>query len=462
MKILLTGGTGFLGTLLADELIRRGHELIMSTRSLPETWNPYPAQFVKWPLDTNELAPHLENIEACIHLVGEPVADKKWTAKQKDKIYNSRIQGTREVVDVLRQAPRLKTFLSSSGIGYYGNRADQELVEGSLSGIGFLAEVCRDWENEASKLSATPGHENVRTVQFRTGVVLDRGSGFLGQLEPIFRAHLGGPIGSGNQYISWIHVQDWTNAIIHCLENEKLKGPVNVTSPDPCTNRTFTYTYGELFNQKIFIPIPEFALKLKMGRMAEVALDSQKVFPRRLQESGFKFQFPELKTALTHLYDLNELNPKVDDLYQARQWVPAPIDQVFKFFGDVQNLEKMAPPEVDFKVIRKSSVELQKGTLIDYKLKIHGIPISWRTRIESWTPNKQFSDTQQYGPYKKWFHTHDFESLRGGTLIKDKVLYRLPIGPLGRMGGLWMVKKDLANIFAYRRKVLREVFPAAL
>lgn len=455
MKILITGGTGFLGSLLSDELIRQGHDLILACRSIPETMNPYPARFVSWPLDKNELQDDLPKIEACIHLAGEPIAGKRWSEEQKNRIYDSRINGTRSVVDLLREAPKLKVFLSGSAVGFYGDQKDADLNELSAAGDGFLAEVCRDWETEAKKLTAL----NLRLVLLRTGVVLGRGNGFLREMEPLFQNGVAGPVGSGGQFISWIHVDDWIKALIFCLNTEKISGPVNLTAPNPCTNRTFTYTLGDLFNQKVYPPAPEMAINLALGEMAAIALQSQKALPKALTDLRFEFRFPELKMALEHIFELSESNRSIDDYFSTQQWVPASIEKVFGFFSDEKNLERITPPLLNFSVEKKSTAEIGQGTLIDYKLKIHGFPAKWRTRIETWNPPHEFTDTQLKGPYSKWYHTHTFESFRGGVLMKDRVLYRLPMGFLGRLGGLWLVKRDVDEIFNYRRKVIREMFP---
>lgn len=456
MKILVTGGTGFLGTDLADELIRQGHDLIMSTRGLSPQWDPYPAQFVKWPLDREELAPHLGDIEACIHLVGESVASQRWSDKQKQKIKFSRVAGTQEVVDMLRLCPRLKVFISASATGIYGNRGEEELTEQSSDGQGFLAEVCQAWEAEAKKLD----RPDVRAALIRTGVVFGRGSGFLDQMETLFKNQLGGVIGSGEQFISWIHQQDWVNAVMFTLNNAYLSGPVNLTAPQPVTNKNFTYSYGELLGQLLYPPVPKFAAKLAMGEMSCLATDSQYVVPQKLLKQDFKFQYPNLSDALNDIYDISDLYNKVDDCFMARQYLPYPAEEVFKFFSDEKNLEKITPPFMGFHVIGKSTEQIGEGTLINYKLKIHSVPANWQTLIEKWKPPHMFIDTQLKGPYKRWHHTHSFESFGKGTLMKDKVHYRLPMGWLGRTSALWLVKSDIQKIFSYRRTVIGDLFPA--
>lgn len=453
MKILITGGTGFLGTELVDQLIRTGNELIISSRH-PKIMLPFPARFVKWPLDASELKNHINDIDACIHLAGEPIAGKRWTAEQKKKIYESRISGTRDLVQILSTAPKLKVFISGSAIGYYGNREDEDLTENSSAGDGFLAEVCKDWEDEALSLN----RKDVRTVFLRTGLVLDRGKGFLEPIEPLFQNGIAGPLGNGKQYMSWIHINDWVHACMHALNTDSVSGPLNLTAPNPATNKGFTYTLGELFKQSFYPPAPAVAIKVAMGEMAALALEGQKTLPEKLIKTGFKFKYPDLKEALENIFETGE-HQQICDYFPSRQYIPADLDTVFDFFSDAKNLEQITPPLLNFKIEKMSTENIQKGTLIDYKLKIHGIPAKWRTLIEKWQPNSLFVDTQLRGPYKKWHHTHTFERFRDGTLMKDRVHYKLPVGFLGRTFGLWLVKKDVQNIFKFREQKIQELFP---
>ncbi len=452
MKILISGGTGFLGSNLIEELLRQNHDVVLITRQSAEQIGPSPCRIVNWPPNEIEREAILD-CEAAINLAGESIAGPRWTPERKNKIRSSRIQFTRALIEILARSNKLKTFLSSSAIGFYGNRKSEVLTEESPHGEGFLAEICRDWEAEAERLSRF----GARIVFLRTGIVLDRLNGVLGELEPLYRVGAGGASGSGEQFMSWIHIKDWVRAVIHTLNTPSLTGPVNLVAPEPVMNRSFSAVFGELFRLPVQIPAPTFALKLALGEQAALVLDSQNVRPTKLLESRFGFKFNILQDALVDLYDYEEQGHKVADLYRQSQWVSAPLDKVFSFFSNEKNLERLTPKTLEFNVLQKSTAEIQKGTLIDYKLKIHGVPVKWRTLIAEWQPPHRFIDTQIWGPYQLWHHTHTFESLAGGTLMKDKVHYSLPLGALGRAAGLWYVKKDVAHIFDFRRKTIREL-----
>jgi uncharacterized protein len=453
MKILVTGATGFLGPYLVEELLRLGHQITIITRQSAGEFGPTPYRLVHWPLDSADRESLLEN-EVVINLAGESVAGQRWSAERKEELRYSRMHFTRTLVDIFAASPKLKTFISSSAIGYYGDRKSEILTEESPHGEGFLAELCRDWEAEASRLKQF----GPRIAFLRTGIVLDRKNGVLGELEPLARIGAAGVVGSGEQFMSWIHVDDWVRAVIHVLNNPVLKGAINLVAPEPVTNRSFSAVYGELFGLPVQMPAPAFALKLAFGEQAQLMLSSQNVRPEKLMASHFGFKFSILRDALLNLYGFTaeSREKKIYDLYRQTQWVNAPVEQVFKFFSNEKNLERLTPENLHFHVLKKSTEQMMAGTLIDYDLKIHGVPVSWRTKIDEWQPPHRFVDTQLWGPYSLWRHTHTFESLAGGTLMKDSVQYSLPGGGLGRAAGLWYVKRDVEKIFSFRRQKINE------
>ena len=238
-----------------------------------------------------------EGCDAVINLAGESIAGR-WTAPKKQLIRDSRVLGTKNLVNALAQlSSRPKVLISASAIGYYGDRGEETLTEDAAPGSDFLAQVCRDWENEALKAESL----GMRVVRLRIGLVLGRGGGTLQALLPLFRVGLGGPLGSGRQWWSWIHRDDLCRLIVQILANESISGPVNATAPQPVRQKEFAQVLGRVLRRPAFLPTPAFALKIALGEFADGILASQRVLPRRAQEMGYRFQFEELEGALREI-----------------------------------------------------------------------------------------------------------------------------------------------------------------
>lgn len=240
----------------------------------------------------------VDGIEAVIHLAGEGIAERRWSAQQKKRIYDSRIVGTRNLILGLSDSPG-KTppvLVCSSAIGFYGDRGDEKLTEKSVRGHDFLSDVCADWEKEVSRASA-----EIRTVSIRTGIVLGREGGALKKLLPLFQLGLGGPVGDGKQWMSWIHVEDLVRLYVEAATKRQYKGPVNGVAPGAVTNRDFSKALGSALHRPSFLPAPAFALKAAMGELSTLVLSSQRVVPQSAIENGFSFRFPEIQSALTEI-----------------------------------------------------------------------------------------------------------------------------------------------------------------
>jgi hypothetical protein len=278
MRIAVTGAGGFVGSRLCELARARGHGVIAIGRSSGERlWNPQ-----------NEPAP-LEAADAVVHLAGEPVARGRWTRRKMAAIRESRVTGTRNLVAGLRGSGA-RVLVSASAIGYYGDRGDEELTEDSPPGDDFLAGVCREWEAEAEKAG-------IRTVRVRIGIVLGPG-GALGKMLTPFKLGLGGRLGSGRQWMSWIHRDDLGALLLHAIEKEALAGPLLGTTPNPVTNLEFTKALGKALGRWTILPMPRWQMRLVFGRVSEVLVSSQKCLPRRTLASGFAFAHPELAPAL--------------------------------------------------------------------------------------------------------------------------------------------------------------------
>ncbi len=296
MRVLITGSSGLIGSALLRELTAAGHQTVRLVRSRTHVAH----DAILWDPESN-LPPALsdQEIDAVIHLAGENIAARRWTPEQKARIRESRVAGTRLLCESLtRLSNPPKTLVSASAIGYYGNRGDEILREETPAGSGFLAQVCREWEEAA----APAAEKGIRTVILRNSMVLSAEGGALARMLPVFRKGLGGRIGSGRQYMSWIALDDAIGAIQHCLANTELSGPVILASPHPVRNSEFIETLGRILKRPTLLRMPAFATRLAFGEMAdEVLLASQRADPARLKASGYPFRFPELQSALEHL-----------------------------------------------------------------------------------------------------------------------------------------------------------------
>ena len=277
MTISISGASGFIGRHLMKSLAQAGHSLRALSRHAP------PAE-------------SLREADAIIHLAGEPVA-QRWTAAARQRIRESRVAGTRNLVDALGRLPRRpEALICASAIGYYGSRGDEVLTESSAPGSGFLPEVCVAWEREALAAEAF----GIRVVRVRTGVVLDANGGALVRMLPPFRMGLGGRLGSGRQWMSWIHLEDLAALFQFAVESQ-VRGPLNAVAPNPVTNSDFTRELAHALRRPAVFPVPEFALKMLFGEMADVLLASQRVAPAAAEAAGFRFRFPQLAPALESL-----------------------------------------------------------------------------------------------------------------------------------------------------------------
>ncbi len=292
MRITVTGGTGFIGRRLVTKLLADGHTLHLLGRRAHGG-----VRFTDW--DAGAGAPPAEafaGTEAVIHLAGEPVA-QRWTAEARRKIRDSRVQGTESLVRVLSTlGTRPACLVSASAIGIYGTRGEEVLTESSPPGQGFLAEVCREWEESAGRAEAL----GIRVVRVRIGVVLGKSGGALARMLPPFKRGVGGRLSSGRQWMSWIHLDDLVDLIRFSL-TAPMSGPVNATAPNPVSNTEFTRVLAGTLHRPAMFPVPALALKAIFGEMAEVLLSSQRVMPQAAQSAGFRFHYPELAGALKNL-----------------------------------------------------------------------------------------------------------------------------------------------------------------
>jgi uncharacterized protein (TIGR01777 family) len=308
MRIVIAGGTGFLGRPLAEVYAEEGHDVRVLTRGLPPgesrhdpgTGMPGVTR-VGWRPDgrSGPWAAAIDAADAVVNLAGESIGDGRWTPARKAALRDSRIAPTRSLAEAIANVgvpPRV--FISGSGAGYYGTSGDEVKTEDSPPGTDFLATLCRDWEAEAGRASS-----RTRVVTLRTGLVLERSGGALAKMLPPFRLFAGGPMGSGRQYMSWIHRIDWIEMVRWIVETQTLSGAVNATAPEPVTNRQFATALGRAMHRPSLLPAPAFALKLLLGEMATpLILEGQRVVPARARQAGFHFRYPDIDQAFRGIF----------------------------------------------------------------------------------------------------------------------------------------------------------------
>lgn len=294
MRSLVTGATGFVGRRLLQALERP----IVLTRSLDAAKRSLGDDAVAFAWEPEKsLAPAeaFRGVEAVFHLAGDPVAQGRWNAEKKRRIRDSRVLGTRNLVSTLLSLPeKPKVLVAASAVGIYGSRGEEMLNESSGSSVGYLAEVCRDWEAEAARAS----QGGIRVVSLRIGIVLGPGGGALSRMLFPFKLGLGGPLGSGRQWMPWVHLDDIVGLALHAAARSEIRGPLNAVAPGIVDNRAFTKAMGKALHRPAFLPAPAFALRLALGEFAELLLASQRVVPRVAMQSGYAFRYPELEPAL--------------------------------------------------------------------------------------------------------------------------------------------------------------------
>jgi uncharacterized protein len=301
MKVAVTGATGFVGSRLVERLQQEGHQILVLSRDAERAKRVFPASaFPKLevvayqPLESGSWQQALSGCDAVVNLAGAPIAEGRWTAERKQEILQSRSLGTQKIVEAIAQAnPKPAVLINSSAIGYYGTSEVATFDETSPPGEDFLAQVCQVWEAEAQKVKES----GTRLVILRTGIVLGMGGAIAKMLIP-FRLFAGGPLGKGRQWFSWIHREDLVNLILQALTQPSMEGVFNATAPNPVRMGELCQTLGQLMHRPSWLPVPDFALEVLLGEAAKVVLEGQQVLPKRIEASGFQYQYPRVKEAL--------------------------------------------------------------------------------------------------------------------------------------------------------------------
>jgi uncharacterized protein (TIGR01777 family) len=300
-RVIITGATGLIGKKLVKALVDRKDEVIIFTRDISKAKSIFPTikEFVEWDHHKpEEWKSKLENSDAVIHLAGINLFAKRWSNEFKKSVIKSRETSTRNLVDAVKSCSKKpEVFISASGVGYYGDCGDNLLTEEFPNGKDFLAEVCKIWESESAKVETA----SVRSVQVRTGLVLSPEDGALKQMLPAFKFFVGGPLGNGKQWSSWLHIDDIVGIYLNAIDNKILSGAVNAASPNPVRMTEFAKTLGKVLNRPSLFPVPKLMLRLIVGQAAEVVTASQRIKSKKILESGYKFKFETLEVALMDL-----------------------------------------------------------------------------------------------------------------------------------------------------------------
>jgi uncharacterized protein (TIGR01777 family) len=298
MKFFMTGGTGFVGTYLSQRLISEGHTVTILTHAVGDTELKMTglSYIMGNPTTKGKWQEAVRNHDAIINLAGASIFSR-WIPEQKKILLSSRIETTSNLVTSLPDNAKHITFFSTSAVGYYGFHEDEELIESSPSGDDFLAKLAYAWEQEALRAQ----DKGARVIITRFGIVLGKNGGALGQMIPLFKYFLGGPLGSGRQWFSWVHMHDLAEAFIFLLSYKNISGPVNLCSPNPLRNKDLADAIGKVLQRPSFMPTPGFMIRLILGEFGDVLLKGQRVIPHRLMESGFKFRYPDIEEALKNI-----------------------------------------------------------------------------------------------------------------------------------------------------------------
>ena len=297
MKIALTGGSGFIGTALTRKLIKEGHEVVVYDRIAPKVIDPL-VSFVSVNLAENAAPDSLATSDAIVHLAGVSIYDR-WTESYKKLILSSRIASTRSIIECCRRANhKPDVFVCASAVGYYGDQGETMLDENGQAGEDFLAGVCKSWEYEASQIESL----GIRRVSIRTAIVLGPGGGMMSKLVPLFIWGLGGRLGNGRQWFSWIHIDDLVNSYYQAIMNRELSGPMNASAPEPITNRQFTKELAQALHRPAFWIVPAWTLRIILGEFARAVLGSTRVVPTKLLGQGFVFNYPTIGEAFRGMF----------------------------------------------------------------------------------------------------------------------------------------------------------------
>lgn len=465
MKIALFGATGLVGRALALRLRRDGHQVRAWARNTRRARGLLGAEveIVAASDDGATLVGFLEGCDALVNVAGEPVA-QRWTSRARARLVDSRVGLNRRIAGALEACTRApRVWVQASAVGYYGDGGDAVLGDDAESGEGFLAELCREWE--ASALASRA--RGVRVACLRIGLVLAQDGGVLPAMAKPTRLGLGTILGSGRQWVPWVHLEDLVELFVTAVRDDRYGGTINAVAPEPVRMGAFADAVARELHRPRLFRAPAFALRLALGDAAAVVLSGQRAIPARALDLGFRFAYPSLPAALSDLLGgaaaptiaaiaswpatgyLDGRRPRY--CLETRVALEAGIEEVMPFFEQAENLGAMTPAHMAFEILGTPPTRIEVGTTIDYRIRVGPLPLRWRTRIDR-TDARGFVDCQLRGPYRAWYHEHSFERVGPRTVMIDRVWYAPPLGLVGVVAQWLFVAAQLRRIFEHRRR----------
>jgi len=475
MKIFITGATGFIGRALVPRLLRDGHQLSCWVRDAARARASLgaEAELVSAEGGAQALRRAVAGADAVVHLAGENLFAGRWSAARKRALVASRVGLTEQLVAAIEASDaRPRVLVSASAVGYYGDRGDEELDEQSAPGDDFLADLVQRWEAAALRAESL----GLRVVLPRVGIVLGADGGALKRLLPLFRLGLGARLGSGRQQVSWIHLRDMVEVLVTALRDQRYSGAINAVAPAAVSNAELTAVLARVVQRPALLWAPALALRALLGEAADALLGGQRARPALLERLGFHFRHPELEGALRavtwvdpalQIGRVTAAPPELSAvgrpqlLLQQETVVPAPLEEVFAYFSQAQNLGAITPADMAFQILGAPPEKMSQGTVIDYRIKLGPLPMRWRTVIDVWEQGRRFVDRQARGPYKLWWHEHSFVADGRETLMRDRVYFSAPLGPLGWIAQRLFIRGTLRRIFSYRAEMIALRFGGA-
>ena len=474
MKLIIVGATGFIGREAVAYFQRKGYEISAFVRNTERAKNTLGGNVHLLGPDTCEenFVQALENANAVINLSGRRLAGVRWNSSNKIDFVDSRVKVTQTLANQIsscKQPPSV--LISASAVGYYGNRGRHKSSEISSAGNGFLSNLCVDWEQAAINASES----GTRVCLLRLGVVLGLEGGILNLISPQSDMGFVTYPGTGKQYMSWIHMKDVMNIIQLCLDNQNISGPINCVAPLPTTGKEFAKNIQNVTQAKLIFSIPSLILRSVFGEGEKVLTDSQNIAPTKLINEEYDFQYPLLTDALNEEFRLgnvsiNKIDGKTGTSFNQNNSVPShnrgqyelttqiavncKPEKAFSFFSSPLNLGLTTPSWLDFRIMKMPS-SMATGTRITYKIRLGIFNFKWISEITRWEPNRCFVDVQEKGPYAYWHHEHQVLDTGNGTsCIKDRVIYEIPGGIVGKLLHKLLIRGALVRIFKYREKIL--------